>query len=255
MRAVLLSWSEWTDERIDGALRETGYRWPEVVPDIARHTIWKPYDNRTNLGSEALELKELVKAVGRVREWLSKRAVSAGAKPPAAVTASEERRTEPVASDQAQHAEDVTALPDSAHADPADPAAVEVEANPPPGELELVQAAGGHAVDIVEAKATGQPFDIHKLIADLNAKRSATASRPEPAEAPTPAVEDDAQPPADDPARYFDIPESLRDRMIPANPADLAGVRFQVLVKRTPLVSASAGSPTVSVTAEAVAVA
>ena len=43
----------------------------------------------------------------------------------------------------------------------------------------------------------------------------------------TPA-EDDAQPPADDPARGFDIPESLRERMIPANPADLAGVRFQV---------------------------
>jgi hypothetical protein len=208
-----------------------------------------------NLGSKAEEFKQLLMAIERAQTWLRKRA---GAKPPAAVPAPEVS-TAPVASEQAQHAEDVTALPDSAHADPADPAAVEVEANPPPGELELVQAAGGHAVDIVMAKASGRPFDLHKLLAELEAKHSATASRPEPAKAPTLAptlaAEDDAQPPADDPARYFDIPESLRDRMIPANPADLAGVRFQVLVKRTPLVSASAGSPTVSVTAEAVAVA
>ena len=90
---------------------------------------------------------------------------------------------------------DATASPDMTPAG-SGPAVAEGE----PGELELVQAAGGHAVDIVMAKASGRPFDLHKLLAELEAKHSATASRPEPAKAPTPAptlaAEDDAQPPA-----------------------------------------------------------
>ena len=188
--AVLLSW-DWTEDQIAGALWSTGYKLDEAVRHVHKAGIWKPYNNRTNTGSTAEEFKKLLMAVERAQKSLNKR--SAGT--PAAVTAPEER-TEPVASDQAQHAEDVTVLPDFAHADPADPAAVEVEANPPPDELKLVQDAGGYAVDIVMAKASGRPFDLHKLLAELEAKRSATASRPEPAAAPTPAAEDDAQPPA-----------------------------------------------------------
>ena len=234
VRAVLLRW-EWTDERIDGALWHTGYRWKDAVADVAKRGIWKPYENR--VGGDAEKFLELLKAVERAQKWLQNRA---GAKPPAAVTAPEERRTEPVASDQAQHAEEansgasatVEAVVNSG-ANSGESSRNGVPPFSPSDELELVQAAGGHAVDIVMAKASGRPFDLHKLLAELEAKHSRAQPRgPSPAKAPTLAptlaAEDDAQPPADDPARGFDIPESLRERMIPANPADLAGVRFHV---------------------------
>ena len=175
VRDVLLSWSEWTDERIDGALRETGYEWREVVPDIAQHSIWKPYDNRTNRGSEALELKELVKAVGRARELLSKRA-GAGAKPPAAVTAPEERAA-PVASEPA-HAGDIIMV--SPHFAPDDRAAAEVDERDPSAVCDRLGVSRTRWLDVQHVKTIDQ-FEAD-ILAELEAK--------------PPAIEDDA--PADE---------------------------------------------------------
>ena len=77
-----------------------------------------------------------------------------------------------------------------------------------------------------QREATLPPPEVAATLAKMRGETTTTTPKEPAAEdgaGDTPA-EDDAQPPADDPARGFDIPESLRERMIPANPADLAGV-------------------------------
>ena len=89
----------------------------------------------------------------------------------------------------------------------------------PPGRAAAGVRAGPARSDATTPRSGGNLSE--------NARRDHNHHAQEPAAedgaGDTPA-EDDAQPPADDPARGFDIPESLRERMIPANPADLAGV-------------------------------
>ena len=89
MLAVLVSW-EWTEERIAEALRGTGYLWREAVLQVAESNIWKPHDNRLGDGVPLGAFLELLKTIERAQASLKKRA-GAGAKPPAAVTAPEER--------------------------------------------------------------------------------------------------------------------------------------------------------------------
>ena len=106
--AVLLSW-DWTEDQIAGALWSTGYKLGGCgSPDVAQGGAYgSPTTTGRTSGSKAEEFKNLLMAVERAQKSLKKR--SAGT--PAAVTAPEER-TEPVASEQAQHAEDVImALP------------------------------------------------------------------------------------------------------------------------------------------------
>ena len=98
---------------------------------------------------------------------------------------------------------------------PDDPAAAEVDERSPAA---VCDRLGVSVTEWLAAQSEGKT--VEQFEEAVIAKRAAQAT--------TPAAEDDAQPPADDPARGFDIPESLRERMIPANPADLAGVRFQV---------------------------